>query len=163
MRLSDKQKRGSTRAKGHIDITETEADFICKLELDVRKSGISGKGKGKAQTVLFDQNAKPIFTMERGLTVGADISGSNSKKKSRSVKLSRSEYESFAAFAFDVTARNSNGIPDILGLEMLQALKSVFEDPIREISGGKSPAEFIASAASGQEYKLSSGWKIMKR
>ncbi|KAA6455675.1 MULTISPECIES: hypothetical protein [Bacillus cereus group] len=91
----------------------------------MKKTGISGTGKGAVFFALLDANGNPQFSREATLTVGADLSGARDKDKNQSFTLFKSKWEEMNAFGatIKVSTSDSFGLPTSMG-----DLKKAFED-----------------------------------
>ena len=76
----DWHKKGSTRTKGYVQVWDYETSLIIKPKLNVRKTGVTGTGRGVLNFQLVGLDFKPLCTVTKKLTVGAEIDGSATKE-----------------------------------------------------------------------------------
>ena len=65
----DQETTGSTRTKGQIELTDLDSRIHLYAWFDVRKSGMSGVGKGALAFEMLNSNFEPIVKLSHGLTV----------------------------------------------------------------------------------------------
>ena len=81
-------KDGDTRVKGTGKVTIlANGSLRAEVNVTVRKTGVTGTGKGSLSLILLDLEGKPLQTINAGRTVGADLSGAAEKDDSKSVTL----------------------------------------------------------------------------
>ncbi|SME68401.1 hypothetical protein BACERE00198_00093 [Bacillus cereus] len=145
---SDEKKEGSTRTKASYRIYEEGDNIKIDISFNVRKSGVSGTGKGAVVFALLDANGNPQFSKEATLTVGADASGSRDKDNDQHINLFKSKWEEMNVYGatIKVATTDSIGFPTSVG-----DLKKVFD----ELGFGS----IFTGLSSGQTGELS-GWLI---
>lgn len=114
---SQQQSTGSTRSKGSYRIFEEGGKVKIKIDFCVRKSGVSGTGKGVMGFEIMNSDGKSLVKRDKGFTVGADaISGVAEKCDSQTITLfgnAAAELKNNGgAVAFTVrTEKDTIGIP----------------------------------------------------
>lgn len=73
-------KKGSTRTKGYVEMWDYKSSLVIRPKLNVRKTGITGTGRGSLNFQLVDLDFKPLCTVTKKLTVGAELDGSATKE-----------------------------------------------------------------------------------
>jgi len=149
------QSRGETRTKANYHLYEKKKNLKLSCKLDVRKSGMSGNGKGSFAIVILDENFQPIFEIKKGLTVGSRVpQGTNSKDWIKSVtitgELAKRIKEKGVIIAFNAnTEYDDKGI-----LTSLNDFKKSLKDLV-------SFAKEFSEIAVGESFN-SGDWKITK-
>jgi hypothetical protein len=152
---SDENKRGSTTSKGSYVVEDVGENVKITVDFSVKKTGVSGTGKGVMVFAILDDNWEPAFQIEKGFSVGAHaIKGVAKKKFSESVtatgpKAKRIKEEGiYAAFTVQ-TDRDTIGLLTSVG-----AWKKEIQD-WTEIAG-------VMRALPTGEVKIAGGWRIKK-
>ncbi|TDU16450.1 hypothetical protein [Bacillus sp. BK450] len=110
----EKQKHeGSTRTKGSYSIEEVNNEIEIKLHLSVRKSGISGTGKGALIFGLLgsDSNQPPLLNKVMTKTVGSDMSGSREESNDEKLIMLKSKWDQVSFIVLGVATNDSIGFP----------------------------------------------------
>ncbi len=115
------KKSGSTTAKGSYKLFQEGDKVKLTLDFSVRKSGVSGTGKGVMAFVLTDADGNNLFKKEKGFTVGADaVRGTAKKEFEQTFSLFGSKAKKLleegggAAFTVQVE-KDTTGIPSSPG------------------------------------------------
>lgn len=105
---------GSTKAKASYSITrDDDGDVEVRVDFSVKKTGVTGTGKGVVAFALLDDAGESLFKIEKGFTVGADaLDGVAKKEHSEFITLFGSRFDKVAGVAFFVGATNDTiGLP----------------------------------------------------
>ncbi|WP_156858147.1 hypothetical protein [Salegentibacter sp. T436] len=137
--------KGETRAKGSYHLYKSGNNIKLDVNFDVRKSGMSGTGKGAYGFVIFDDNFEPVFEINKGLTVGARVpQGVNSKDWNQSLTITgekaRKMEKEGVILAFNVNAFSDKlGIPTSLNEWKDAVTESLnFGNEIMDLTVGES-------------------------
>ncbi len=137
----NQESQGGTRTKGWIKITDYGDRIEVYVELRVRKSGVSGTGKGALGFELLDSSFNPILMIDKGLTVGARFpQGTHEKKWSKMYyltgELAQKIKDKGAVFGGTIsTVSDDIGLPANV-TEWLEVVKDI--SPIIGLSTGQS-------------------------
>ncbi|MED4562760.1 MULTISPECIES: hypothetical protein [Bacillus] len=141
----EKQKHeGSSRTKGSYSIEEINNDIAINLHLSVRKSGVSGTGKGALIFGLLgsDSNQPPILNKVLTKTVGANaLTGVAEKHIDESLTMLKSKWDQVTFIAFGVTTTDGIGFPtslpewkDLIGEELGTVLGGLGLGEMKEVA-----------------------------
>jgi hypothetical protein len=133
------KKEGSTSVKGAVDVVKKGDVYKIDLNVEVRKSGVSGTGKGVLEFQLFDENyelKKPIRVQR---TVGAVPRGSSTKSEGKSLTLPA---DRFNGCIWGIAVSDSIGFPTSLK-ELEHFLKKTYGQDLK-------PADVIKGLKSGE-------------
>ena len=146
-RGSHEKHEGSTRTKASYHIYEDGDNIKIDIDFNVRKSGVSGTGKGYVVFTLLDDNGNPKFTKEATLTVGANsLTGTNDKDNNQRISLFKNKWEEMDIYGAAIQVATT----DSIGFDTsIEGLSSIFES----LGMGSTFKEF----STGQEGELS-GW-----
>ncbi|QLI78749.1 hypothetical protein [Bacillus pumilus] len=140
----EKQKHeGSTRTKGSYSIEEVNNEIEIKLHLSVRKSGISGTGKGALIFGLLgsDSSKPPLLSKVLTKTVGADLSGSHEESNDEDMIMLKNKWDQVSVIVLGVDTSDSIGFPtslpewkDLIGEELETVLGGLGLGEMKEIA-----------------------------
>ena len=83
-----------------------------EVNVNVRKSGVNGVGKGSMSLILFDENLQPFKVINAGRTVGANaLRGTADKDDNQSITLFPSIASKVAAAQLVPNASDDKGFP----------------------------------------------------
>lgn len=113
---SKNQREGSTRVKGSGVVTQlANGGLKADVDVNVRKSGVSGTGKGSLSLILFDAEGKPFRVVNAGRTVGADaINGVADKSDNASLTLFPAFAQNISGAQLDIDLTDDRGYPTSL-------------------------------------------------
>lgn len=139
------KNKSETRAKGSYHFYKSGDILKLDIRLDVRKSGLSGTGKGAIGFVIFDEKFEPLFEINKGLTVGAKVpEGVNSKDWVQTLTITGEKAKQMEKEGI-ILAFNVNAVSDKLGIPTsLEGWKTTIKDAlnfsneIMELTVGKS-------------------------
>ena len=140
------EQDGPTRTKGDYQIIVEEKRVRVIIQLDVRRSGVSGTGRGSAFIQLFDNTGSKLFGEARSLTVGSNpLKGTASKDLREEFPVTSTQNMPLGSkgliVAFGVTADGDKTHLPASPLEWAQAV-------------GKDLTEVITGLKLGQEVRL---------
>jgi hypothetical protein len=109
---SDEKKKGDTTVKGSYSIVKDGNNVKIQIDFSVKKTGITGTGKGVVGFVLLDSEGKEVFKHEKGFTVGADLSGAVKKEDTKKITIFGDKWDKVVGVALNVTVESDTiGIP----------------------------------------------------
>lgn len=107
---SKEDKQGSTTAKGSFTISENNGDITINLDFSVKKTGVSGTGKGAMAFILTGEGGQEIYRWTKGFSVGAELDGEHTKNDSAEIAFLK--WDQVLAYEFKVDATGDTiGIP----------------------------------------------------
>lgn len=112
---SRNKKEGSTRTKGEAVVTLLDnGSMKATVNATVKKTGVTGVGKGFLALILLDENGAPIKVIQVSKTVGATAAGDASKSGDSSVTLFPAAAAKVHGAQLDVSVENDEGYPTSL-------------------------------------------------
>lgn len=130
---------GSTRTKASYSINKDGENTKVKINFSVRKSGVSGTGRGVLVFVLINDSAEPVWKYEKGFTVGADaVDGVNEKDNEVEFTVYNDKWDNVFGSAFYIdSTKDTTGIPSTLP-DFIDAFKNLFKDVVDIVNIFKS-------------------------
>lgn len=77
----DEKKKGQTTVKGSYKVYDEGGTIKIRVDFSVKKTGVSGTGKGVMVFEILNDSFEPAFKFDKGFTVGSDaLTGANKKE-----------------------------------------------------------------------------------
>lgn len=152
---SMQEKSGSTRSKGSYHIYDDGSNVKVSVAFNVRKSGMTGTGKGVIAFQILNDSWEPVLEFKKGLTVGAKApQGTNDKDWKKTITLTgpkaKKVKEEGLVVAFMVdTERDDIGIPQSI---------DDWKKAIKDVADLKKAIEGLGEGSSSKK----GAWKFFK-
>lgn len=151
--MSDKQ--GNTRSKGSYSLVKAGENVRLSIKFNVRKSGMSGSGRGAMSFQILDDSWEPVTSFNKSLTVGADsLKGVADKDWKKNITLTgpkaKNVIDNGITVAFIVDSNKSTiGVPTSI-------------DGWKKALGGIADLKSELDKLSAGDSKNMNGWKVFK-